>query len=450
MTKRPNVLLILTDQQNFRMMSCTGNRFVRTPAMDSLTSEVVRFNRAYCTNPVCVPSRFSLFSGRMPTEIGQRSNSTRGMPAIPERIPRAAMGHLFRKAGYQVVYGGKQHFPKMTAEDLGFDVLCKDERDALAEKAAAFVRARHDRPFLLVASFINPHDICYMGIRDHPASDFDRLLVRKGKIEIAALDEALKRPDGVGEAAFWRDHCPPLPGNSEPQPDEPEPITDLVRGRPFRQFIRGNWTKEEWRLHRWAYRRLTERVDAQIGRVLKALRSGPSDRDTIVVFTSDHGDHDGSHRMEHKGCLYEEAARIPLIVRVPGGKAGAVDEHLVSNGLDLLPTLCDYAGIDAPDDLIGRSLRPLIDKGPAPAWREHLRLESQVGLGVVTERYKYVLHDYGQNREQLYDLKRDPGETRSFAGDADCRDALAVHRRLYQQCFADSPAAAKTESSATG
>ncbi len=437
---RPNVLIVITDQQNFRMMSCAGNPYVSTPAMDSLAVEGVRFDRAYCTSPICVPSRFSIFTGRMPTAIGQRENGARDLPPVPDAIRTNAMGWLLRQAGYETVFAGKQHLPKLDAETIGFDVLTKDERDELSERAAAYLAAEHDKPFCLVSSFINPHDICHMGIREHVVTDFDRAIMRNCQKDIAELDRALQRPEGVDDETFWNELCPPLPGNLEVQQGEPEALAVSVRNRPFRQYIRENWSQETWRLHRWAYRRLTERVDGQIARVLDALRRGPHDRDTLVIFTSDHGDNDASHRLEHKSCSYEEACHVPLIVRPPDGRSGRAEGGLVSNGLDILPTVFDYAGFSPPAELLGRSLRPLIEARPEAGRREHLRLESPIGFGIVTERWKYVLHDYGANREQLYDLRRDPGETRNFAADADCQDALADLRRRFEATFGPEPA----------
>jgi choline-sulfatase len=432
---RPNIVLITTDQQSFKMMGCAGNPHVRTPAMDSLAAGGVRFDRAYCTNPVCVPSRFSLFTGRYPSEIGQRANPSRHLPPIPDRMVKGSLGRLLREAGYETMYGGKVHLPKgLTPERIGFGVLTADERHGLAEAAARYVRADHERPFCLVASFINPHDICYMGIRDFGESDFDRLLLEKGEVELAALDWALERPPGVSEAEFFADNAPPLPANFAPQEDEPEAIVELLRERPFRWRERTEWPDERWREHRWAYARLTQRVDAQIGTLLEAVRERGPDGDTVIIFTSDHGDHDSSHKLEHKTVPYDEAARIPLIVCHPGRSLADHEDtaHLVSNGLDLLPTVCDYARAEVPSDLLGRSLRPLVEGREAPDWRDHLLVESQVGDALVTADHKYVLCGAGENREQLYDLRRDPHETRNWAREPGLQDVLGKHRRLHR------------------
>jgi choline-sulfatase len=435
-TERPNIVFIFTDQQSYRMMSCAGNGDLNTPAMDSIAAYGVRFDRAYCTNPVCVPSRFSLLTGRMPSEIGQRKNSSRELDPIPQHIKERGMGWLMRQAGYETAYGGKVHLPKgMKPEELGFDVISTDQRDQLAEDCVDFLRRDHDDPFLLVASFINPHDICYMGIRDFATSDFDHALVRNGETELACLDEALQRPEGVGDEEFFAEYAPPLPPNFAIQEDEPEAIRMLLKRREFRWRERTEWSEQRWREHRWAYCRLTERVDRQIGRVLDAVRENMNG-DTVIIFSSDHGDHDSSHHMEHKTAFYDEASRIPFLISQPGvTAAGAVDSHLVSNGLDLIPTLCDYAGVEPPEDLAGRSLRPLAEGRQPGRWRRYVPVENEIGLAVFTERYKYELHEEGENAEQLIDLQADPHETRNAAGDEDQRDALAEHRELFEEHY---------------
>jgi choline-sulfatase len=249
------------------------------------------------------------------------------------------------------------------------------------------------------------------------------------------LLEAMRLPEGVGADEFFAEHCPPLPPNFEPQRDEPEAIRWLLKHRSFRMRARTDYTELDWRLHRWAYHRLTEFVDRQIQVVLDALRDTGQEERTVVFFSSDHGDMDAAHRMEHKTALYDEAARIPFLVmdkaNAPGGRVDT--RHLVSNGLDLLPTLCDYAGIEGRADPRGRSLRPLIE-GKAPGdWRETLGVESEIGRMVVGEACKYVRYDRGADQEQLLDLVKDPHETRHFTTDADHATVLTKLRRSFEE-----------------
>ena len=194
------------------------------------------------------------------------------------------------------------------------------------------------------------------------------------------------------------------------------------------------WSEREWRLHRWAYARLTEAVDAQIGRVLAALRETGQEENTVVLFSSDHGDNDAARKTEHKSLPYEESCRVPFIVSQKGvTHAGAVDGHLLSNGLDILPTICDYAGIAAPADLRGRSVRPLAEGKTVREWREHLVVESQIARMVRNERYKYIVFSHGARRFQLFDLQQDPYETTNRIADPALKPvADDLHARLVE------------------
>jgi len=421
------------------MLSCAGNDYVETPAMDALAAEGVRFERAYCTNPVCVPSRFSLMTGRMPSAIGLKSNERSHIPEIPDVIKRNGLGHLMRRAGYEAAYGGKVHLPKLCAEDIGFNVISTNERGQLADTCATFIRQDRDRPFFLVASFINPHDICYMTLVEHAQNEREKRLVERGELECETLQAALQRPQGVDEEAFFAAHCPSLPPNFEVQEEESEAVRQLLDRSPCRKKTREAWSERRWREHRWAYARLTERVDRQVGRVLDALRESGRMENTLVVFTSDHGDMDGAHRLASKIIPYEEVCRIPLIIRAPGQRRdGRVDRtHLVSNGLDLLPTFCDWAGVEPPRDLVGRSLRPLVEGEFVGDWCEGLPVESEIGRAVVTDRFKYVVYDPGANREQFYDLECDPGETRNALHDPAFRQDLDSLRGSFREWFGD-------------
>lgn len=437
--QRPNILFIFTDQQSATMLSAAGNRYVSTPGMDSIAARGVQFKRAYCGNPMCVPSRFSLMTGRLPSEIGLRNNTDNHIDAIPHHIRQNGLGWLLRNAGYKTAYGGKVHLPKvLTPEDLGFDTISSDERDALADTCADFLTQPHDQPFFLVASFINPHDICHMAIRDFAETESEKRLSQPDRIELQEVDAALRLAEAFDRDDFFAWHCPPLPANYEIQTDEPEAISQMQARSPFKRKARAHYDEERWRLHRWVYARLTERVDAQIGRVLQALQDSGHAQNTLVIFTSDHGDMDASHRMEHKTAFYEEASRIPLLIAAPGMQhTRFVDTHLVSNGLDLLPTLCDYAGVAPPDDVQGASLRPLIEGQPIENWRTALPVESEIGRMIVTERYKYMLHDEGAHREQLIDLLTDPGEMRNAAGDPQHHALMKNLREAFDRVFSE-------------
>jgi len=437
---RRNVIYVMTDQQHAGMMSCTGNPHLKTPAMDSLAQTGARFERAYSANPVCVPSRVAMMTGHLPSRFGMQSNGELGTTTIPEPVLQHSLGALFRSAGYKTVYGGKTHVPGKI-DQYGFDVLTADPRQGLADSCVEFLKQKHDRPFLLVASFINPHDICYMAINDFervsPAkrtkAKAARSKAKKGAANAPhqlALAEAMKPPAGVSEADFFARYLPPLPANLEPPADEPDVLTAASHGAGFRAHAFANWGEKEWRLHRWAYCRLTERVDREIGQVLQALRESDLDDNTLVVFSSDHGDHDAAHRLEHKSTFYEEAARVPFIVSLKGvTKPGLVDRtHVVSSGLDLIPTLCDFAGIAVPADLPGRSVRALAEGREPETWREYVVSETHYGRMVCSGRYKYCVYESGQRRESLVDLAEDPGEMKNLAASPGHARILNQHR----------------------
>jgi choline-sulfatase len=324
------------------------------------------------------------------------------------------MGFTFKEAGYETYYGGKVHLPlggKGAVND-GFDHLISlDEREGLAEKSKEFLLNRDSAsPFLAVVNFINPHDICYEAIRHFPPKN------RKPMPVPEPLLEAIKIPGSLSEEEFFADYCPPLPDNFEPTLNEPDAIQDLRKLHSFTMDARENWTEKDWRLHRWAYHRLTERVDEQIGQVLDALQQSDYGKNTIVVFTSDHGEMSASHRLEHKTVFYEESSNIPLIVWFEGMKNGGEvdDQHLISNGLDLYPTLCDLAGIDIPDNLPGISFAPLVQNNPNNyKARSFLFMENEIGFMVRDEKLKYAVYDNGN--EMLIDLEKDPGEMVNIA-----------------------------------
>jgi len=462
---RPNIVILLTDQQHAGMLSCAGNRNLKTPNMDSLAASGTRFERAYCGNPVCLPSRFSMLTGLLPSANGiEHNGNTR---PVPEEILQSSLGRVFRRAGYRTVYGGKTHLPppqraattssagkSLRGRDAGglgaygFDeVLSRDQREPLARAAADFLRRPQDRPFLMVVSLINPHDICFMAIHDHALRErADREgYYRTFASNVLANKGTSTKPTGGPQAfapgemeKFVREQCPPLPANYDIPAGEPEGL-ETLDWRAFRAYVRKNWTEQQWRLHRWAYARLTERVDSEIGLVLAGLREGGRERDTLVVLISDHGDMDSAHRLEHKSMLYEEATRVPLVLSLKGvTSAGAVDrEHLASTGLDLIPTLCDFAGIAPPAGRAGRSLRPLALGRSVDNWRDSLVVENEKSRLVLWDRYKYIVYASGTQREQVIDLRRDPGEMTNLARDDASRPLLLEGRRRLRQWYRD-------------
>jgi choline-sulfatase len=311
----------------------------------------------------------------------------------------------------------------------GYNIITKDDRDELATTVSEFLLKRKttDKPFLMFASFINPHDICFDAIRSGAPESED------AKATPPDLFEVMKIPDGLSKKEFFAKYCPPLPSNFKPMLGESYTVDSLIRLRSFRKAVRDKWTEEDWRLHRWAYARLVEKVDSLIGRVIAALNQSGLQNNTIVIFTSDHGDNDASHQLEHKTVFFEESTRVPFIISYPWleQKAKVDHEHIVSNGLDLFPTLCDLSNIRPPEGLPGKSLKPLLVKAPVNDWRGHIIIESELGYLIHTGRYKYELDDKSGDkpREVFSDLQVDPGETRNMIHDQKYTQVISSLRK---------------------
>jgi len=419
-TNRPNVLFIIVDQLCADDLSCRmGTQYLHTPAMDSLAQHGVTFTRAYCANPLCMPSRNSMFTGRYPHETQVTQNAR--VKLDPAEFVN--LGDYFSQAGYRTAYFGKRHL--CFAVDKSFPGAGpepkKKEHDVQTlAGATGFLSGKPPQPFLLVASFMNPHNVC-------------------------ELARGQNLPDGpIGEAPP-PDQCPPVPANLAPQFHEPDTMTimrEAYHASPL--FPVGHFTANDWRQLRWGYYRLIEKVDAQIGTLLAALRAAGLADHTVIVFTSDHGECAGAHGFNQKTVLYEESARVPLIISVPGRARAAMSDKLVNTGIDLLPTMLDFANAPVPKKLPGLSLRPLALNEPVKSWRDCVIVENDMEQGrstgsveavaqgrmVRTERFKYCVYDHGQRRESLVDLQTDPGETRNLAGDPKDRKILLEHRAL--------------------
>ena len=458
---RPNILLITTDQQHHRLTGHAGDGYVHTPALDRLAREGTRFELTYVANPVCVPARYSLLSGHYPHRFDglevNRQSIKKPLPAIADWVSTPPMGWCLRSAGYDTVYGGKLHvegvplFRPDVEQRFGFRCLIDNSREELALRSREFLlqrgreRARPRKPFFLWASFINPHDICLVLDRDTGQLSCQQVTLEQ---------------------------CPPLPENFAPTRAEPrwisrfrdgtlgdESTVELGLNRRFGRSSR-SWTEQQWRLYRGAYRYFMGDVDRQVGIVLDALRESGLEQDTAVIFTSDHGDHDGEHRLTMKRSFYEAAVHVPLLVRWPGHVAAnrVDDSHLINNCIDLLPTLCDLAGVDPPAGLPGRSFKGLAQEeeparsprdtqddenrctgivrtpsfsGQPPGWREFVVSETVAGRMLRSGRYKYcVYHHAGTSEELLCDLREDPLETVNLAASPPHRGVLREHRHL--------------------
>ena len=410
----PNILFIITDQQTADLMSCAGNNDVSTPSIDRLAAHGVRFTKAYVTYPLCIPSRASFMTGKMPSQCRDDVQSHR------------SLGAYMKDAGYDTGYFGKWHImPSRATRNNhawhGFDTIDTRGLDPVkTEKSIAFLKQKRDKPFFMISSYMNPHDICewariHSGVEDE---------MENGDIGPA--------PDPA--------QCPALPANFDPPDKEPEVVRKrLVSNERARTSVHptAEWTENDWRQYRWAYCRLVELVDREIGKLLEAIEETGQLEDTLIIFSSDHGDGNGAHRWNQKVVLYEEAVRVPFIVSWKGHtQAGITDDALVSMNLDLLPTCCDFAGFKWEDGLRGRSVKDqVMDRSGSGQGHPFVVSETKLydditGRMITSGRYKYIVYSQGENPEQLFDLQNDPGEMVSLANQSAYDSELVRHRTM--------------------
>lgn len=411
--QRPNIIYIMTDQHAATALSCAGNADVHTPNIDRLASHGVRFDNAYCAFPLSGPSRAAMFTGYTPSEIGMEEN---GNP-MPDSIKSRTLGTLMRDAGYDCAYSGKWHIPTNSlpaAKAFGFKNLHGHDDTGLAEAAIDYLRHRDTKkPFFLVASFNNPHGICEYARHQNPPF---------GHIQEPPTDS-----------------CPQLPANFYPNPYD---ASVLAYEKQCNQRLYPTWdyTPDDWRRYLNAYYRLIENVDKEIGKIVDEIDRQNLWRNTVVIFTADHGDGAAQHQWNQKTALYESIANIPFIVCLPRGRnAGTVSHELVNNGEDLMPTICQTAGIAIPKWCKGRSITAEADgKHDGDSCfvvteTNFMQTAGTLGWMVRTKDYKYVLYDSGRYREQLYDMRTDRGEMRNLAVENKYKEVLRHQRKLLRR-----------------
>lgn len=425
--ERPNVIYIMTDQQSSTAMSCAGNADLHTPNMDRLAARGVRFENAYCSFPLSGPSRAAMFTGHTPGEVDLQTNGT----PMPDSLHTRTLGTLMEQAGYTTAYAGKWHLHSSSLparHAFGFENLHGHNDFGLAEAAVEFLRREHKKPFFLVASFDNPHNICqYARHQDLPYAT----------VEEPALEE-----------------CPNLPDNFNVAPYDADVLT-YEKEQSYSIYPTKHYAPDDWRRYRNAYFRLVETVDREIGKIVDEIDRQNLWKNTVIVFTSDHGDGAGAHRWNQKTALYEEVVNIPFIVCLPKGKhAGKVLPQLINNGVDLLPSLCDWASATKPVGCQGISFRAIAESGDAQ--KEHQpyvvtetwfsQTGKTQGWSVRTPQYKYVLYEAGKNREMLYDMKNDRGEMCNLAIESKYREIVKQHRALLVEWMKKHPLPSKASS----
>ncbi len=429
-TRRPNILFIMTDQQFADALSCTmGPEYIRTPNIDSIAAKGTLFTKAYCANPLCVPNRTSIFTGRYPHEHGKQINSTKAIDV--KEFPN--IGMLLRRAGYSTGYFGKWHLPypfkKATAQKSGYDETFDAKDYKIATPAIEFIKKNKSKPFFVVFSLMNPHNICQYG-RSQPLPDGD-----------------------IGEVPAAK-NCPPAPANLKKAKNQSDALEAIWQARLRAKYKKTDkrmfaplelWGADDWRKYRWAYYRMVELADKEIGRILSTLRKTGLEENTVIIFTSDHGDGIGSHRWAQKNMFYDECSRIPFIISQRGTTKVGTSDFLVNNGLDIMPTICDYAGAKVPGKCKGVSLRGIAEGNRPRKKRKYVACSSRFvqdlredggpinleGRMIRTKDFKYYIFDQGKRPEMLIDMKNDPSEMENLAGNPDYEKVLAEHREMF-------------------
>ncbi len=423
--KAPNFLIIQCDHLTQRVVGAYGETHGVTPAIDKIASEGVIFANAYIGCPLSQPSRAALWSGLMPHQTNVRSNSTSPInPELPESVP--TLGSLFSENGYEAVHFGKTHdmgslrgFEHKEPEAKPFtDPDFPVNRDSFldvgtCEDAVTYLSNPPQEPFICIADFQNPHNICGF----------------VGANEGIHTDKPINGP------------LPELPENFEVDDWSKLPVpVQYICCSHRRMKQAALWNETNYRHYIAAFHHYTKMVDRQIESVLKALYSTPAGENTIIIIMADHGDGMGSHRMVTKQIsFYEEITNVPFIIAGLGIKKlkQPVKNILVQPTIDLLPTLCELANINVPKEKPGISIAPLLkgkkqtEKHPYAVSEWHSEYEWIVSPGRMVRgpRYKYM-HYLEGNGEELYDLEKDPGEMNNLAGNPKYSKVLTEHRAM--------------------
>lgn len=431
--ERPNVLLIVVDDMN-NDLGCYGHKLVQSPAIDKLAARGVRFDRAYCQVPLCNPSRVSMLSGLRP-------DTTRVMDL--ETPPRTYLDDIvflpqyFRQHGYHTAHVGKVFHTGPAFEDPpSWDVEVRET--GKHPLPATIVRSKKfDRPvnYRMAWDVLNSPDAeTADGVVARTAGTMLQRLAADTKPFFLAV--GFRRPHQPYAApAKYFDLYPPqnIPPIDEP-PDHLKRIPALALnypvGRP-RLPVRDRQQVVA------AYYACISFIDAQIGLVMQTLDELKLSDTTIVVFVSDHGYHLGEHGgLWHKTTLFEQAARVPLIIAAPGEKGnGRACERLVEL-VDIYPTLVDLCGLPPLSELEGRSLRPLL-ADPAADWKPaaytQVLRDQVMGRSVRTARWRYTEWDDGRQGAELYDHDADPREYKNLAGEAEAAAVQEELRKLLRE-----------------
>jgi len=445
-----NVLFIISDDLNANVGSY-GHPWVKTPHLDRLAGEGVRFDRAYCQFPICGASRASLLTGRRPNVTGVLGNGKSFRPTIPDTV---TLPELFKQHGWFAARVGKLYHYGVPG-DIGTDGV--DDPQSWSHKVNPRGRDVDDleRTFTIAPNVKAPlkwgANISWLAADGTDEEQTDGI----GATEAIKVLEAHRDRPFFLAVGFYRPHTPftaprkyfdLYPVDKVPLPVVPAghveqgPALAFATQKPEQLAMTDDLRREANR----AYAAATTFMDAQVGRVLAALDRLKLRDTTIVVFTSDHGFHLGDHALWQKQSLFENSARVPLIIAPPGlkskGRTAAGPVELI----DIYPTLADLCGLPAPAYLDGKSLRAMLDdpsRSVKPGAFTQVQRGDVPGYAVSDGRFRYIEWGGGREGAQLYDLRNDPNEWTNLAADPAHATKVAELKRLIAANWQGVPAA---------
>jgi arylsulfatase A-like enzyme len=480
----PNLLFLFTDQQRPDTLGCYGNPLVQTPNLDRLAASGTLFENAYCTQPVCTPSRAALLTGCYPHTTGCIENHTplpAAFPTLAERLPR----------DYARAYMGKWHLGNEVIPQRGFDQwVAIDDNYRERYSSPEYLETLSPYHHFLVANGFTP-DVEHVGARIFKRSTTARLPEPYTKARFLGQSAANFLRDRAGAdqpfalyVSFFEPHPPFFGPFDDMYPPEALPVGPHFRRPPpataslLNRLIAESYAQSQslygqdltdeqgWRKLRAKYLGLATLVDRAVGDILAALDASGQAENTIVVFTSDHGEMAGDHYMFQKGILYEESIKVPLLVRVPWARGGPRRVTAPVSQIDLVPTLLDLLDQPVPGDLPGRSRAAVLAGGqPWPAedvvvewngdggrrpskWVRGGTLQSSVPWERVRGPWRtlrapdgYKLNLCAHEQSELYDLERDPFEEHNLFSAPEQRARLAAmidRLRAWQAHTADA------------
>ncbi len=438
---RPNLLYVHSDQHNPFVTGCYGDPVVETPNLDRLANEGVVFDAAYCTSPICVPSRMSMLTGLHPYQNRVWTNRH----VLDSGIPTFA--HALGAAGYRSVLAGRMHVrgPDQLhgyADRLVGDHMPNQLGGPMPQMG---VLTGTETPVRKTLATSGPGQVAYQLHDEEVTAAAVGFLEQIGRERRAGLTP----PPFSLTVGFMLPHPPYVPRReafdeyrsrvtlpSKPRPFEEESHPYLRR---WRTHTGSETVSEEEALNtRAAYWALVQEVDGMVGQILDALRANNLAQETLIVYTSDHGDMMGEHGLWWKHTFYEESVRVPLILSWPGVIAPGTRCERVVSALDVNATMLDALGAPALPNSPGRSLLGLVTEGGVGAGRGSADWEDVAFAEYCEDQYsppggayqrmvrsgRWKLIDYHQDPPQLFDLETDPEELTDRAADPACAEIL--------------------------